>query len=87
MVDANDVAAGALRARFDEPEDAFPASRLALCDPTVAGLLGARHRAEALPGALAPLAPGGRLGGAEPERERVIATLERWLENLRRTRR
>ena len=35
----------------------------------------------------AALADQAKAAGADAQRERVIATLERWLENLRRTRR
>ena len=94
MLDANHVAAAALRAAdLDEPEGVFPADPDSpFATQTVAELLERQgHRAEAAAlreelsrraepaGTAAPL--------ADAQRERVIATLERWLENLRRTRR
>jgi tetratricopeptide (TPR) repeat protein len=95
MRDANHVAAEALRAAdLDEPEGVFPSDpESPFATRTVAGLLESQgHRAEAaaLREELSRRSPreaslGASLG--EPERERVIATLERWLENLRRTRR
>ena len=111
MVDANHVAAEALRsADLDEPEGVFPTelegvfptdaegsfpadSASPFATRTVAGLLerqGHPAEAAALREELSRRdAPAGRLSAPLPEaqRERVIATLERWLENLRRTRR
>jgi len=95
MVDANHVAARALEAAdLDEPEGVFPADPDSLfATPTVANLLESQgHGAEAaaLREELARRSRGEAPASAAAEgaqRERVIATLERWLENLRRTRR
>jgi len=95
MVDANHVAARALEAAdLDEPEGVFPAAPDSLfATPTVANLLESQgHGAEAaaLREELARRSRGEAPASAAAEgaqRERVIATLERWLENLRRTRR
>jgi tetratricopeptide (TPR) repeat protein len=95
MVDANHVAARALEAAdLDEPEGVFPTDPDSLfATPTVANLLETQgHGAEAaaLREELARRSRGEAPASAAAEgaqRERVIATLERWLENLRRTRR
>jgi tetratricopeptide (TPR) repeat protein len=89
LVDANEVAARALRAAdLDQPEGVFsgdPDSPFAT--RTVAGLLerqGHRAEAEALRRDLELRTDGeSRAPLADAQRERVIATLERWLENLR----
>jgi tetratricopeptide (TPR) repeat protein len=95
MVDAHDVAARALHAAdLDEPEGVVAAQlESPFATRTVADLLerqGHREEATALRVELsrrsdADASETRTLGGAE--REHVIATLERWLENLRRTRR
>jgi hypothetical protein len=93
LVDANEVAARAVRAAdLDEPEGVFAAgAESPFATRTVADLLerqGHPADAEALRRQLSqrdgepPLALPG-----EKRREQLIATLERWLENLRRTRR
>lgn len=95
MVDANHVAARALQAAdLDEPEGVFPADPDSLfATPTVANLLESQgHGAEAaaLREELARRSRGeapASGAAADAQREHVIATLERWLENLRRTRR
>jgi tetratricopeptide (TPR) repeat protein len=94
MVDAHDVAAQALRvADLDEPEGVFPDDPDSpFATRTVAGLLerqGHRAEAAALREELSRRAETGPVTAplADAQRERVIATLERWLENLRRTRR
>jgi len=89
------VAARALQAAdLDEPEGIFPADPDSpFATPTVASLLESQgHGAEAaaLREELARRSRGEAPASAAAEgaqRERVIATLERWLENLRRTRR
>jgi tetratricopeptide (TPR) repeat protein len=88
MVDANELAARAVRAAdLDEPEGflADPASPFAT--RTVAELLEQQgHGAEAA--ALRRTLSRPPDGGADDlERERVLATLERWLDNTRRLRR
>jgi tetratricopeptide (TPR) repeat protein len=93
MVDANEVAAEALRAAdLDAPEGVFPAEPDSpFATQTVAGLLerqGHRAEADALRQELSRRTDPERLAPAplaEAQRERVIATLERWLDNLRRT--
>jgi tetratricopeptide (TPR) repeat protein len=86
MVDANDLAAAALRAVEREAED------LSLAEPdspfateTVAGLLerqGHEGRARAVRDVISQRSLAPEQGS--DERGRVIQTLERWLENLRR---
>jgi tetratricopeptide (TPR) repeat protein len=88
MVDANELAARALRAAdLDEPEGFVPAADSPFATRTVAELLEQQgHGAEAA--ALRRTLSGEATGAAgDPERERVLATLERWLDNLRRLRR
>lgn len=93
LVDANEVAARAVRAAdLDEPEGVFAAGAASpFATRTVADLLerqGHPADADAVRRQLSqrdeepPLALPG-----EKRREQLIATLERWLENLRRTRR
>jgi hypothetical protein len=91
-VDANEVAARALRAAdLDEPEDVFRDDAPSpFATRTVADLLerqGHPADAEALRRQLSQgrEEPVLSLPGEE-RRETLIATLERWLENLRRTR-
>jgi tetratricopeptide (TPR) repeat protein len=96
MVDAHDVAERALHAAdLDAPEGVLaPDTESPFATRTVADLLerqGHRDEAAALRVEIARRSDGdgaparGTLGAAE--REHMIATLERWLENLRRTRR
>lgn len=86
MVDANAVAARALRAaELDEPEGFLPEAGSPFATRTVADLLARQgHEAEAAALRRALHAPG---GAGERDREQVLATLERWLENVRRLRR
>jgi tetratricopeptide (TPR) repeat protein len=96
MVDANEVAARALRAAdLDEPEGAHaPEVDSPFATRTVADLLARQGHAEEAAALHLQLdrraeRPADARGeaGAGADREHVIATLERWLENLRRTRR
>ena len=97
MLSANRVAAAAVRGvDGDEPEGVMPIpADSPFATETVAGLLEQQnHRGEAqamreslvAPPASATLAaePGVALHDTMNQRARVIATLERWLENLRR---
>jgi tetratricopeptide (TPR) repeat protein len=97
MLSANRVAAAAVRdVDGDEPEGVMPIpADSPFATETVAGLLEQQnHRAEAqamreslvAPPGSATLAaePGVALHDSMNQRARVIATLERWLENLRR---
>jgi len=93
LVDANEVAARAVRAAdLDEPEGVFSAgAESPFATRTVADLLerqGHPADAEALRRQLSQRGedPSLALPG-EKRRDQLIATLERWLENLRRTRR
>lgn len=85
MVDANELAARAVRAAdLDEPEGFAAADGSPFATRTVADLLERQgHGAEA--DALRRKISRERAGGAE--RAEVLATLERWLDNLRRLRR
>jgi tetratricopeptide (TPR) repeat protein len=90
MIDANHVAAATLRAVEEgSPEGVFaPRAGSPFATETVAGLLeeqGHVEGARAIRRALAPEQPDPQL--EERGRERVVATLERWLENLRRRKR
>lgn len=89
MLDADRVAQQAMReAALDAPEDLLPEADSPLATRTMAELLekqGHVERAEALRAAIDArvAAPRGAAPPpAERERARVIATLERWLENL-----
>lgn len=90
MIDANHVAEQAMReAALDAPEDLLPQADSPLATRTMAELLekqGHVERAEALRAVIDARQAGPR-GTASPraqlERARAIATLERWLENLR----
>lgn len=87
MRSAHDVAAEAMRAAaLDEPEGVFTAADSPFVTETVASLLahqGHGDEARALR-ARAQERSGG--GPSRDERDRAIATLESWLENLRRPR-
>ncbi len=90
MVDANRVAEEAMRdAALDAPEGLLPGPDSPLATRTMAELLekqGHVESAEALRAAIdARRSPprGTAPSPAQMERQRVIATLERWLENLR----
>lgn len=90
MVDANHVAAATLRAVEEgSPEGVFlRRADSPFATETVAGLLEEQGHAEgarAIRRALAPKQVERRLEGRG--RERVVSTLERWLENLRRRKR
>jgi len=88
MVDANELAARALRAAdLDAPEGFVPGAASPFATRTVAELLEQQgHGAEAA--ALLRTLSHPEDGGPDAdERERVLATLERWLDNLRRLRR
>jgi tetratricopeptide (TPR) repeat protein len=90
MVDANHVAAETLRAVEEgSPEGVFmPGVGTPFATETVAGLLeeqGHTERAQAIRRALSPQQAEPRL--EDHRRERVVATLERWLEKLRRPKR
>jgi predicted Zn-dependent protease len=93
LVDANEVAARALRAAdLDEPEGLLQGDADSpFATRTVADLLerqGHPADAEALRRELAAReSASARPAPVEERREELIATLERWLENLRRTRR
>ncbi len=94
MVDAHDVAARALHAAdLDAPEGVLgPQADSPFATHTMADLLerqGHRDDASALRVEIARRSDDGGAGGAlaAADREHMIATLERWLENLRSTRR
>lgn len=87
MIDANHVAAATLRAVEEEGPEGVLGSQggSPFVTETMAGLLeqqGDVEGARAMRRALAPRRPEPRL--EDDRRERVVATLERWLENLRR---
>jgi hypothetical protein len=86
MVDANDLAAAAVRAVEREAEKvSFATPDSPFATETVAGLLerqGHAGRARAVRDAISQR-PRAEEHGSD-ERGRVIQTLERWLENLRR---
>jgi hypothetical protein len=97
MMSATRVVAAAVRAvDHDEPEGVIPFGEDSpFATQTVAGLLEQQNRSDEArairevledPGVPASLAtdPGAALPDTVNERARVIATLERWLENLRR---
>jgi Flp pilus assembly protein TadD len=88
MLDANELAARALRAAdLDQPEGFVPAADSPFATRTVAELLERQgHGAEAA-ALRRTLSGGGEGDGPGGDREHVIATLERWLDNLRRLRR
>ena len=90
MLDADHVAQQAMReAALDAPEDLLPEPDSPLATRTMAELLerqGHFESAEALRAAIDARQAVPRAAGPSPaelERMRVIATLERWLENLR----
>jgi hypothetical protein len=90
MLDANEVAEQAMReAALDAPEDLLPEPDSPLATRTMAELLerqGHLESAEALRAAIEARRAAPRSAAPSPaqlERQRAIATLERWLENLR----
>jgi predicted Zn-dependent protease len=92
LVDAHEVAAQALRAAdLDEPEGALaPEADSPFATRTVADLLarqGHADEATALHLELDRRGAAARRDSGGADRDHAIATLERWLENLRRTRR
>ena len=90
MVDANELAAPALRAAdLDAPEGFVPGAASPFATRTVARAARAAGPRRGGGGAAAQLRlrPPSDGGPDADERERVLATLERWLDNLRRLRR
>ena len=91
MVDANSIAAQALRAAdLDSPEGILAEPDSPFATPTVADLLERQGHGAQAAAVRREFMRRSELGDekpADPRNERLIATLERWLENLRRARR
>lgn len=88
LIDVNHVAQQVLREADREPEDVELGPHSAFATRTMAELLerqGDAEGASRIRAALAPDDPAGEAAGERrPGREEIIATLETWLENLRR---